>query len=90
MARSQNKELSFSDYGGIKTEIIENGKEIRDVCNTLHGAEIVAHQNNGEYSITTFSNGYVTIVNYGENEVNTPYGKVEPKGYILKKGGKDN
>lgn len=90
LARSQNKELSFSDYGGIKTEIIENGKEIRDVCNTLHGAEIVAHQNNGEYSITTFSNGYVTIVNYGENEVNTPYGKVEPKGYILKKGGKDN
>lgn len=83
LARSCNRELSFSNYDGIKKDIIENGKEIVEVCNALQGAEIVGHQNHGKYSVTTFSNRYITVVNYSKTAVQTPYGEVEPQNFIL-------
>lgn len=90
LSQSQTKELSFSDYNGIKQEIFERGKEISAVCEATNGASIIKHENNGEYTVTTFSNGKVTVVNFGENAVNTPYGTVEAESFLLMEGGEGN
>ena len=76
-----------SKYSGNKDEIIGDVCSIKDYLAKVKGAEIKDYiRLSDTASVTKFDNGVYTVVNFGEKEIVTDYGKVPAKGYITGRG----
>jgi len=76
-----------SNYSGNKEEIINTVCGIKDYLESVKGAEIKDYiRLSDTASVTEFDNGVYTVVNFGEKEIVTDYGKVPAKDYITGRG----
>ena len=76
-----------SNFDGNKDEIIKTVGGIKDYLESVKGAEISDYiRLSDTASVTKFDNGVYTVVNFGEKEIDTEYGKVPAKNYITGRG----
>ena len=76
-----------SEYKGNKDSIINNINDIKDYLEGINGAIIVDYiRVSDTVSVTKFDNGVYVVVNFGETEIVTDYGKVSAKSYITGRG----
>lgn len=76
-----------SEYKGNKDSIINNINDIKDYLEGIDGAIIVDYiRVSDTVSVTKFDNGVYVVVNFGETEIVTDYGKVSAKSYITGRG----
>ncbi|MBO5322251.1 MAG: hypothetical protein J6B22_06615 [Clostridia bacterium] len=76
-----------SHFDGNKKAIVSTAKGVKDYFDSIEGATITNYiRLSKTASVTEFDNGVYTVVNFGDNEIETDYGKVPAKSYITGRG----
>lgn len=83
LSSSQKSFVYGSVYNGIKSDIEQNAKLMSDYINSIKDAAIKDYKMIDRYvRVTRFDNGVYSVVNYGDQEVQTEFGVVSPQSYI--------
>lgn len=76
-----------SHFAGNQEDIVETLNGIKDYLDSVEGASITDYLRLSQTaSVTEFDNGVYTVVNFGDSEIETAYGKVPAKSYITGRG----
>jgi len=76
-----------SHFEGNRDDIVTSVNSVKDYLNSIEGATVTEYiRLSKTASVTKFDNGVYAVVNFGESEITTDYGKVPAKSYITGRG----
>ena len=75
--------LYNSNFSSTKDEVLGNLKKYGRIADEIYNQEITAHERANELAVTTYANGYKTVVNYGDSDKEYTGHMIVSKDYIL-------
>ena len=85
--KSDYTELYSAEFEDSKDLAAANYKAVNELYKKTSSAEIIAHKSlTDSVFVTEYSNGVLTVVNYGDVDYQSEYGTVKAKDYIVKEG----
>ena len=85
--KSPHSAVALSVYDGISESVNGYINEAKPILEALGNSKLVDYSKDGELTISLFSNGVTVIVNFGENDVETDFGKLESQSFIFGRKG---
>lgn len=84
MLTSEQSNLHSMLYENVRDDLAETVNCYKSLFERVSGSKIVRHSINGDIRKTTFDNGAVVYVNYGNSAYDTEIGTVEAESFIFK------
>lgn len=80
----RTKDFYNSLFDDVYPQIKANAEELKDYYEKISGAEIIKHTVvSDSLRSTSFNNGITVYVNFGDKTEQTPFGAVEPQGFVI-------
>ena len=79
--------VALSVYDGISKSVNGYINDAKPVLEALGNSKFVDYIKDGEVTTSVFSNGVTVLVNFGENDVETDFGLLKSKSFILGRKG---
>lgn len=84
LATNDNSFIFGSSFEGNKKSLISEVDEIKDYLNSIENAEVKDYVRLSQSSsLIKFDNGVYAVVNFSDKDIETEYGTVSAKGYII-------
>lgn len=81
--KTPHSAVALSVYDGISNTVNGYINEAKPVLESVGNSKLVDYSKSGEIATSVFSNGVNIIVNFGDSDVETEFGTVKAKNYII-------
>lgn len=85
--KTPHSAVALSVYDGISNTVNGYINEAKPVLEAVGNSKLVDYSKSGEITTSVFSNGVTVIVNFGDSDVETEFGTVKAKNYIINRKG---
>jgi len=81
--KTPHSAVALSVYDGISKTVNGYINEAKPILESVGNSRLVDYSKSGEITTSVFSNGVTVIVNFGDSDVETEFGTVKAKNYII-------